>query len=106
MAGIVPGSLQAHEARHLLKLAEADVLVVGHTHLAFRLDVADAGVIVNPAAVLRAPADGTDNPPATATFGVLELPAVRFTVHGVKDGMEKSAERFKIGWFPPGSAPA
>ena len=34
MAGIVPGNLQAHEARHLLKVAEADVLVVGHTPFA------------------------------------------------------------------------
>jgi putative phosphoesterase len=102
MAGIYPASLQAHEARHLLKLADADVLVVGHTHVAFRLDVADAGVIVNPAALLRAPADGADNPPATATFGLLELPAVRFTVHDVKDGAERPVGRFKLGWFPPG----
>jgi putative phosphoesterase len=102
MAGIYPASLQAHEARHLLKLANADVLVVGHTHVAFRLDVADAGVIVNPAALLRAPADGADNPPATATFGVLELPAVRFTVHDVTSGEERPAGQFKLGWFPPG----
>jgi putative phosphoesterase len=101
MAGVYPEQIKAHEARHLLKLADADVLVVGHTHMAFRLDVADAGVIVNPAALLRAPADGADNPPATATFGVLELPAIRFTVHDVTSGEERPAGRFKLGWFPP-----
>ena len=101
MAGVYPAQIEAHQARHLLKLADADVLVVGHTHMAFRLDVADAGVIVNPAALLRAPADGADNPPATATFGILELPASRLTVHDVKDGAEKPVGSFKLGCFPP-----
>jgi putative phosphoesterase len=101
MAGVYPEQIKAHEARHLLKLADADVLIVGHTHTAFRLDVAGAGVIVNPAALLRAPTDGADNPPATATYGVLELPAVRFTVHDVTSGEARPVGRFKLGWFPP-----
>jgi len=101
MAGVYPEQIKAHEGRHLLKLADADVLVVGHTHIAYRLDVADVGVILNPAALLRAPADGADNPPATATFGVLELPEVRFTVHDVASGDERPVGRFKLGWFPP-----
>jgi putative phosphoesterase len=100
MRGLDPGSIDAHEARHFLKLADADVLIVGHTHVAFRIHVADAGVIVNPAALLRDPAEGADNPPATGTFGVLELPSLAFTVHRACDGKPIPVPQFRAGSFP------
>jgi predicted phosphodiesterase len=68
-------------------LRGADVLVCGHTHLAFELRFG-ARLIVNPGALLRDRADGPDNPPATGTFGVLSLPERRWRVYRAKDGDE------------------
>jgi predicted phosphodiesterase len=79
-----------------LRRAHADVLMVGHTHVAFALEVAGVGVIVNPAALLRDPAEGHDNPPATGTFGVLELPSRVFTVHRAADGTEVEIIRRRV----------
>ena len=94
MDGIIPGEIKAHEARHHLRAADADVLIVGHTHLCFRLELGyTEGVIVNPGALLRSPADGAGNPPATGTFGVLELPSATFTVHRALDGIEATMLR-------------
>ena len=66
-------------------LRGADVLLCGHTHLAFAMRFG-ARLIANPGALLRDPAEGADNPPATGTFGVLELPSLVFTVHRARDG--------------------
>ena len=93
MDGIDPVEIDVAYARSLLDRAETDVLIVGHTHVAFRLELPGRGIIVNPAAVLRAPAEGTDNPPATGTFGILDLPGGAFTVHRAHDGAEVSILR-------------
>jgi predicted phosphodiesterase len=66
----------------LLDAADADVLVVGHTHVPMHL-TSPAGAIVNPGSVLRSPPRAL---PASGTFGILELPACRFTVHRTADG--------------------
>jgi putative phosphoesterase len=68
-------------------LRGADVLIVGHTHLAFALRFGDR-LIANPGAVLRDPAPGADNPPATGIFGVLELPTRTWRVFRARDGVE------------------
>ena len=68
-------------------LRGADVLIVGHTHQAFALRFGDR-LIANPGALLRDPAPGAENPPATGTFGVLELPERRWRVFRAKDGVE------------------
>jgi putative phosphoesterase len=68
-------------------LRGADVLIVGHTHQAFALRFGDR-LIANPGAVLRDPAEGADNPPATGTFGVLELPVRTWRVYRAADGAE------------------
>ncbi len=68
-------------------LRGADVLIVGHSHQPFALRFGDR-LIANPGAVLRDPAPGADNPPATGTFGVLELPERRWRVFRAKDGVE------------------
>jgi putative phosphoesterase len=96
MDGISPLEIDVAYARSLLDRAEADVLVVGHTHIAFRLELPGRGVIVNPAALLRAPAEAADNPPATGTFGILDLPSCAFTVHRAGDGAEVSILRRKL----------
>jgi putative phosphoesterase len=86
MIGIDPTGLTRAEAIDLLDTADADVLIVGHTHRAFEVTVEGRGVILNPGALLRDPAEGAENPPATGIFGVLELPSRAFTVHSVRKG--------------------
>ncbi len=74
------------DAGAILHTADADVLVVGHTHVPMHLS-APIGKIVNPGSVLRQP-PSTEPIPASATFGVLELPSRRLTVHRASDGAE------------------
>lgn len=88
MDGLVPDQVDLARADLLLRKADCDVLIVGHTHLVFRIDVAGGRSILNPAAVLRDPAPGAENPPATGTFGVLELPSREFRVYRASDGTE------------------
>ena len=103
----IPTDIGKAELRSLLKKAGADVLVVGHTHLRFRLEAPRGGVVVNPGALLRAPAHPMDDAmrydpvggtfvaapaPGGGTFGVLELPSARFTVHRASDGEELPLE--------------
>jgi putative phosphoesterase len=94
--GIVPPTAPGHrlqldaprpELNASALLRGADVLVVGHTHQAFALRFGDR-LIANPGAVLCDPAPGADNPPATGTFGVLELPARTWRVYRAADGAE------------------
>jgi putative phosphoesterase len=84
----------------LLQAAAADVLIVGHTHIPMHLAL-PAGSIVNPGSVLRDPP--TAEPiRASGTFGLLELPSRRFTVHRVTDGAEMTPATLP---FPSGSYP-
>lgn len=100
MDGILPEELDGPAARQHLDNARADVLLVGHTHVAFCVEIEGGGVVANPSALLRAPAEGADNPPATGAFGVLELPARRFTVHRAVDGAEVSIIRRRLAVRP------
>jgi predicted phosphodiesterase len=77
-----------------LEQARARILIVGHTHTEFELLVnAPAGKILNPGACCSktyafkssgslAVTDGF----RPATFGVLELPSMRFKVYRALDG--------------------
>ncbi len=96
MQGIWPGETKLAEAEAYLAAASADVLVVGHTHRAFELVVGEGKRILNPGALLRSPAEGANNPPATGTFGVLELPSLRFRVMRAGDGAEVTILRRKL----------
>src|SRR5690606_13878749 len=101
MNGLYPDAAPAELAR-LLDQAEADVLIVRHTHLPFVRFVGD-WLVCNPGALLRDPAQpmdgamlfdpasGTFAPapaPGGGTFGVLKLPSRQFSVHGASDGVE------------------
>jgi putative phosphoesterase len=104
MAGIYPDQLAADDARRALEAAGADVLLVGHTHIAFAIELFGGGLIANPGALLRDPAEPQESRawiydatsgrfarssvPSGGTFGVLELPSKRFTVHRAADGSE------------------
>ena len=70
----------------ILASAGAVVLIVGHTHVPMHL-TSPAGAIVNPGSILRQP-PRAEPIPASGTFGVLELPSRRFTVHRASDGAE------------------
>ena len=98
MDAVLPADLKLEEGRRLLDAADADLLVVGHSHIAFALEVVGRGWIVNPGAALRDPASRTDSPPATATFGVLTWPSVEFSVRSVTTGVEMAALRRTIAW--------
>lgn len=87
MRGIDHAELDAREASELLDRAVCDVLLVGHTHVAFAVRVG-ARMIANPGALLRDPAPGADPPPTPGSFAVLELPALRFRVYDSRTGAE------------------
>ncbi|MFI5298697.1 MAG: metallophosphoesterase family protein [Polyangiales bacterium] len=96
MDGIDPDETSFALAAEHLRAAAADVLIVGHTHISFALDVEGVGTIHNPAALLRSPASDDDLPRATARFGVLELPTKRFSVYRVADGQEVDIIRRRV----------
>lgn len=85
MNGVMPDATAA-ELDEVLKAAEADILVVGHTHRAMELRLGDK-LVLNPGALLRDPADGWERElPTPGTFGVLELPARKWTVIRARTG--------------------
>lgn len=103
MRGIYPRYSSPGELRDFLDEANADVLIVGHTHIPFRIAVGER-LIANPGALLREPGPRMAGRPllfdpargrfvagpgpAGGTFGVLELPSRRFSVHRASDGSE------------------
>jgi predicted phosphodiesterase len=114
MDGIVEG-IDAAAARRHLERAQADVLLVGHTHRAIVLETPSGAIIANPGALLRDPADdfqqramifdpdagkfvAEDALPTPGTFGILELPSKRLTVHRAKDGAEIEIPRVTLGF--------
>jgi hypothetical protein len=99
MIGVYPDDLE-YDAARLLTSCDADVLLVGQTHLAFAHRAPDGRLIANPGALLR---DGPEpvaawvldasrgrfapaTRPTRGTFGVLHLPERRFVVHRADDG--------------------
>jgi predicted phosphodiesterase len=80
--------------RRLLEQARADVLIVGHTHVEFELVVnVPPGKVLNPGACCGKAYIYRKAGPAIvpdefrpATFGVLELPTIRFKVFRALDG--------------------
>lgn len=81
MAGITP---ERDDIGAILARANAEVMIVGHTHVPMHLSC-PAGHIVNPGSVLER-ALSEESIPASGTFGLLELPAGRFSVYRAGDG--------------------
>jgi putative phosphoesterase len=113
MDSVVPGMATAGDVRRWLAAANADVLVVGHSHAPFVLSDLGGGLIVNPGALLRDRAGGDAPTPVIfdpqkvtfvqaqaaprGTFGILELPGKHFTVHLASDGSEVPVPVVKPG---------
>jgi putative phosphoesterase len=100
MLGIHPDQLDAIAAEKLLADADADVLVVGHTHVTFEARLEDCRRILNPGALWRNP-DALNAPRALilrsgrtyeaeptdgGRFGVLDVPSLEFTVRDALTG--------------------
>ncbi len=89
MAGIDPAQATAGELSAMLDRVGVDILVVGHTHIAFEITLTHGRRILNPGSSLT---DGTGHPShlvrECGTFGILELPSRRWTVQRVDDGRE------------------
>lgn len=77
MLGIEPERMAPSRLARLCAEAATDVLVVGHTHEALAAPAGE-GLVVNPGARWSGASVGT--------FGVLELPARRFSVCRASDG--------------------
>jgi predicted phosphodiesterase len=94
MDGIVAEKTGPELRRRLLGQAHADVLIVGHSHVEFELVVDDpSGKILNPGSCCGKSYVFTHAGPLfvpdsfrPATFGVLELPSMRFEVYRALDG--------------------
>ena len=113
MDGVVPGMATTDDVRRWLAATKAEILIVGHTHAPCVISDIGGGLIVNPGALLRDrrggdipapvifdPGKGTFVESQTAprgTFGVLDLPAKRFTVHLATDGSEVLVPVVKVG---------
>jgi putative phosphoesterase len=84
MAGIALDAHE-HELEEILSAAQADILIVGHTHVPFVRRLRDGRSVCNPGALLRDPAPGCDVA-TPGTFGVLDAAAREFIVVQAKDG--------------------
>ncbi|CAN5905948.1 metallophosphoesterase family protein [soil metagenome] len=82
----IPSDATEGELWELLDEAEADVLIVGHTHVPVTRHLSDGRLFMNPGALLRDPAPGTDVS-APGTFGVLDSLSRKFTVKRAVDGL-------------------
>ena len=82
----------ATELGQLLDRAEADVLIVGHTHEPFARRLKSGRVVADPGALLRDPATRDEGFPSPGALAILELPSGRrFTVYSAADGSEVEA---------------
>ena len=74
------------ELKELLDQAEADILIVGHTHVPFVRRLDDGRIVMNPGALLRDPAPGCDVA-TPGTFAVIDVMTRAITVRRAKDGV-------------------
>ena len=79
----------ARELMTMLDEADADILLVGHTHAPFIRRLEDGRIVANPGALLRDPAPGVDVL-TPGTFAVLDVATREFAVRRAKDGARVS----------------
>jgi len=113
MRGIWPFHTAPGDLARFLDEVKADILVVGHTHIPFSMEVASRGMVVNPGALLRSPGGRVASKPLLfdaaarrfvpgtkgtggGTFGVLDTDARRFTVHHARDASDVAALRLTV----------
>ncbi len=110
---IFPDQTSPHDVGPWLAEVNADVLIVDHTHIPLALAGSGGRLVVNSGALLRDSASGRVAPalildlstgdfvpgpaPGGGTFGVLELPEMRFTVHQASYGAEVEIARVMLG---------
>jgi len=104
MVGIYP-DIPEDDAAALLEADDCDVLIVGHTHLAFERFVTGGRLLVNPGCLLRDSAEPMQVPPL-GTFGVLELPAMTFTVYFSRTGEVFKHQRGSPNGSEPSAQPS
>jgi putative phosphoesterase len=110
MDGVRPGAVSSDDVRRWLESAGADVLIVGHTHAPGLIEDIGGGMVINPGALARegihlplvrfdssGGAAGQKKTAPRGTFGILDLPAKRFTVHLAADGKEVHVATTKTG---------
>jgi hypothetical protein len=98
MRSIDPSCARASEVQEWLVRAEADVLVVGHSHQALELRGARGELVANPGTLLRSEAwlipgramERRTRPSGGGTFAVLEVPSLRYRVFDCRDGRERT----------------
>lgn len=73
----------ADELAAILDAADADILVVGHTHRSFVRKLSDGRIVMNPGALLRDPPPNCDLP-APGTFGEIDVLTRQCGIHTVK----------------------
>jgi len=87
MDGLIAEDMITRTGDRRLEEVQADVLIVGHTHVPFAARTPCGGLVCNPGALLR---DGEkrDDVPRPGTFGVLELPTREWRVYHSATGRE------------------
>jgi predicted phosphodiesterase len=85
MDGLTHGETDGSYARLMLDKADADILLVGHTHRPFVWHLPGGGMIANSGALLADPAYQPEEGYG-GTFGVLDTRSRAFTVHRATDG--------------------
>jgi predicted phosphodiesterase len=93
MVGIDPGTTAPAQLETLLDIADAEILLVGHTHERFAVRLPSGRLVANPGALWsggvehqrRAPLY-MRGVPSHGTFGVLDVGTRRFCVYRASDG--------------------
>lgn len=80
MDALLPEAVDASIVRRHLDRADADVLVVGHTHVPMLMHVGDR-LLVNPGALRRGEHVASNRLVRGGTFGVLDVGARTFQLH-------------------------
>jgi len=86
-----PENLHDEDFAEVMKMAKADILVVGHTHRPVVVSKERKGTILNPGALLR---DKQHANPG-GTFGVLDIGSSNYEVYSVTDRKRLVIDNFK-----------
>lgn len=99
-----PDEIDERRMQFYFSQVNADILIVGHVHVPYEIRWAGKALL-NPGAVLlgRAPDNLVVSDSPGGTFGILELPSRRFSVHATLDGAELDIMRKSVDDHPAGN---